>query len=287
MCLQSILAVVTGDGKDRAVLDTALAVSASEPAEITVLHVKTDPQYAIPLMGDGLSGTISGEFIAAMERETEIRAKKARSAFESWSRETGTAVEAAEGAVLIRAKVTAVWREVVGREDELPAYLGRNADLIVLARREDMPGLGTVEACLFNSGRPVLLAPLQQPSKLGRHVGILWNGSSQAARAVADAKSLLRKAERVTVYTTGAEGLAPSAGDVARRLSRMGISTLVDMVRLEGRSAAGALMEAVERDEVDLIVMGGYGHSRFREMILGGVTRLVIEQSRTAALLSH
>ena len=150
-----------------------------------------------------------------------------------------------------------------------------------------MPGLGTIEGCLFNSGRPVLLAPVQKPSRLGRHVCILWNGSSQAARAVGDAIPLLRRAERVTVYTTGVEGLAPPAGDVARRLSKMGITTRVDLVELEGRSAAEALMEAVERDEVDLIVMGGYGHSRFRELILGGVTRVVIERSRTAALLSH
>jgi nucleotide-binding universal stress UspA family protein len=287
MSPQSILAVVTGEVRDRAVLDTARTIAEPEPAEIIVLHVKVDPQSVIPLMGDGLSGSMVGEVISAIERDAEIRAKQARSTFELWGRESGTTIGRAGAAAPLQGKVTAVWREIVGHEDDVAARLGRNTDLIVLARREDMPGMGTIEACLFNSGRPVLLAPTQIARSLGHHIGVLWNGSSQAARAVGDAIPLLRNAERVTVYTTGAEGPAPTGGDLARRLSRMGIRAVLDLVRLDGTAAGEALMGAAEQDQVDLIVMGGYGHSRFRELILGGVTRLVIERSGTAALLSH
>lgn len=287
MAPQSILAVLAGEGSDRVVLDTTLDVSDPETAEITVLYVKPDPQLAIPLLGDGLSGAMAGEVIAAIERDAEIRAKEARSAVELWSREMGIPIATTAESFAAEPKRMVVWRELVGREDDAAAYLGRNADLIVLARREDMPGMGTIEACLFNSGRPVLLAPSEKRGKLGRHVGILWNGSSQAARAVAEAMPLLRSAGKVTVYTTGAEGPAPSAGDLGRRLSRMGITTMVDLVRQNGRSAGEVLMDAAERDEVDLIVMGAYGHGRFQELILGGVTRLALERSRIAALLSH
>jgi nucleotide-binding universal stress UspA family protein len=286
MSLQTILALVTGDASDRTVLDTALAVAVPGPAEIIALHVKADPQSIIPLLGDGMSGTMAGEVTAATERDAASRAAAVRSTFEDWSRDKNIALEPTTSTAE-RAGAVACWRELVGREDEAAAYLGRNADLIVLARRGDVPGIGAIEACLFNSGRPVLIAPSQSPTKLGRHIGILWNGSSQAARAVGDAMPLLRHAERVTVYTTGSEGRAPAAGDFARRLSRMGITTMLDMVRLEGRSAGEALIGAAERDGVDLIVMGGYGHGRFRELILGGVTRYAIERSRTAVLLSH
>ena len=292
----SLLAVVTGEASDRAVLDTALSVAEPEAAEITVLHVKADPQSVIPVLGDGLSGAVAGQMMAAMEEEVEIRAKGARSTFDIWSREAGIPIGGPVFTTSVQGKVSAIWREVMGRANNTAGYLGRNADLAVLARSGDITGSDAIESCLFNSGRPVLLAPSQGVSQLGRHIGIFWNGSSQAARAVAEAIPLLRKAERVTVYTTGAEGRAPTGGDLSRRLSKMGLTVVVDLVRpaLERHGETfdlepdgQALIKAAERDGVDLIVMGGYGQSRFRELILGGVTSLVIERGRIAALLSH
>jgi nucleotide-binding universal stress UspA family protein len=284
MSAHTILAVVSGDTGDRAVLDTAVAVAAPELGVIDALHVKADPREVLPLLGEGIS--MAGEVIAAIERDSAARAAQARAVFDQWSGERKVTVQPTDTGQTMGG-VTAIWREVTGRESEAASYLGRNADLLVLARREDMPGMGTIEACVFNSGRPVLLAPATVPTKLGRHIGVFWNGSCQAARAVGDAMELLRQAERVTVYTTGAEGPAPTAGELARRLSRVGITTLVDMVSPGVRIPAEALMTAAERDGIDLIVMGGYGHGRFREMILGGVTRAVIETGRTAVLLAH
>lgn len=286
MSAHTILAIVTGEPSDRAVLDAALAVAAPEAVEITALHVKADPQAVIPLLGDGLTGVMAGEVIAAIERDAAARAAQARAVFDRWSRERKVAIEPPQATQTVSG-VAAVWRELTGREDDAAAYLGRNADLLVIARREDMHGMGTVEACLFSSGRPVLLAPTAPSAKFGSHVGVFWNGGCQAARAVGDAMLLLGNAQRVTIYTTGAEGPAPTAGDLARRLTRMGITTLVDLVSPGLNSTANALLSAAERDGVDFIVMGGYGHGRFREMILGGVTRVVIETGRTAALLSH
>ena len=195
MLAHTILAIVTGEPSDSAVLEAALAVAAPEAVEITALYVKADPQRVIPLLGDGLSGAMAGEVIAAIERDDATRATQARAGFDQWSRERKVAIQPAPAAQAISG-VAAIWRELTGREDDAAAYLGRNADLLILARREDMPGMGTVEACLFNSGRPVLLAPTAPSAKFGSHVGVFWNASCQAARAVGDAMPLLRNAQR-------------------------------------------------------------------------------------------
>jgi nucleotide-binding universal stress UspA family protein len=221
-----------------------------------------------------------------MEREATARARKARAVFDTWCGEAKITARASDSGSALTSSA-ATWRELVGQEDDEVALVARNVDVVLLARRDDMRGTDLVAFCLFNSGRPMLLTPPSVPAKLGGHIGIFWNGGVQSARAVGDAMPLLRRSDRITVYTTGAEGPAPSAGDLARRLSQAGMTTMVDMVSPGIKSAAVPLLEAAERDDVDLIVMGGFGHGRFRELIFGGVTKAVVQNSRAAAFLSH
>lgn len=173
----------------------------------------------------------------------------------------------------------------------------RRADLTIMTRpapdaqREAHERI--FEAVLFGSGRPVLLAP---PGWAGESVSdrilIAWNAKREAARAVADALPLLRQASEVVIVTVdaiprdGGHGPAPGK-DLAVHLERHGVNVRVNNVDGMGRTEAGALMDEAAALGASLIVMGGYGHARAQEWLLGGVTRELTGAARTPLFLSH
>jgi nucleotide-binding universal stress UspA family protein len=172
----------------------------------------------------------------------------------------------------------------------------RYADLVVLsqfnpdlasASRSDLP-----EYVFLSTPRPVLVLPHQyQDQPLGKRVMVAWDGSVEATRALTAALPLLKAALLVTVSVfgagahAGAHGEQPGA-DIALYLSRHGVN--VDVVSGDGDIDAGqALLAQAARLGIDLLVMGGYGHTRLREMLLGGVTRTVLESMTMPVLFSH
>ncbi|MGO4329597.1 universal stress protein [Cupriavidus sp. 2TAF22] len=173
---------------------------------------------------------------------------------------------------------------------------GRLADLIVLARLagpEALPVLvaQTAEYVMLEAGRPVLLVPPGVRSLSCGHIAIAWDGGREAARAVADAMPLLREAARVTVVSaTGADAgvLQPpaTAEALCAHLARHGIAASVHAV--SGSQRPGPLLlEAVGTLQADLLVAGGYGHARLRELVTGGTTRTLMRQADIPVFMSH
>jgi nucleotide-binding universal stress UspA family protein len=150
-----------------------------------------------------------------------------------------------------------------------------------------------VEALIFESGRPVLLLPegaTRQMPSLFDIIAVAWDHSRPAARAVADALPLLRTAKRVLVVTVADEKRLhrPDSGvELCKHLARHGVEVAFDRVLAEGRAIGDALEAYVSGRNVDLLVMGGYGHSRLREFVLGGATRSVLTRPFTWTLVSH
>jgi nucleotide-binding universal stress UspA family protein len=190
----------------------------------------------------------------------------------------------------------------IRRLDVYPRQVGhilsseaRQSDLFVGTRPYGDPNKGQwiEEAVLFQSGRPCLfLPPAFQGYAVYRNVLVAWKSTREAARAVADAMPLLKKAKSVVVAIVdedlGAaeeQGRAPDA-DIGRYMSRHGINAEVHVV--DGWTSPGAaiLNEAV-RTAADLVVMGAYGHSRLREWMLGGVTRDVLKSAAVPVLVAH
>ena len=138
------------------------------------------------------------------------------------------------------------------------------------------------------TGRPVLIAPGTIPEKLGETVLVGWNKTIQSARAVACTMPFLDRVKRVIVFTvvTGAKQ-GPSVQEVARTLAWSDIKAEVKEVRPEGRRVGQILLEEAKQSGADLLVMGAYSHSRWREMILGGVTRYVLEHADIPVLMAH
>jgi nucleotide-binding universal stress UspA family protein len=145
---------------------------------------------------------------------------------------------------------------------------------------------------VVNSGRPILVVPHNgETTSLGEHSVIAWDGSREAARAVTDAIPLLKLSKLVQVLIINpqrqgdAHGEEPGA-DIALFLSRHGIKIEV-ATRFGGHSTGATILTACKELGADLLVMGGYGHSRFREMIMGGTTRTILERMTIPVLMSH
>lgn len=187
------------------------------------------------------------------------------------------------------------------RRDNVDEYAGlclqaRYADLVVLGQADpgdrDQGGLllDLPEQILLHGGRPVLLVPrsgsFAVPSKRAL---VAWNGSVQAARAVTAALPLLRGVGQVTLVVFGAErddhGAEPGA-DIALYLARHDLKVEV-LRRPQPADAGDAILSMAADFDAELLVMGAYGHSRFREMVLGGATRSVLAKATLPVLLMH
>jgi nucleotide-binding universal stress UspA family protein len=146
------------------------------------------------------------------------------------------------------------------------------------------------QALVFESGLPVLLVPeAAQPGPLG-HVAIAWDGSRVAARALQDALHLMEPGGRITVLTVQGEKAlvgADLAGTLAGALQRRGRHAEAVSVALDGRTIAEALQDAARDAGAGFLAMGGFGHSRIRDFILGGATLGVLSQLKMPVLLSH
>jgi nucleotide-binding universal stress UspA family protein len=184
-----------------------------------------------------------------------------------------------------------------GATAELVALHARHADLVVLGQADPEDGppsaAGTVAAALFDSGRPVLVVPYAGTFvTAGRRVLVGWNASREAARAVNDALPLLVGAEVVTVSAVnprrGLDGHGDEPGaDIALHLARHGVKVDVEHSAAPEIEAADILLNRASELSADLLVVGAYGHSRLREMILGGVTRSLLRQMTVPVLMSH
>lgn len=177
------------------------------------------------------------------------------------------------------------------------AVHARYADVAVMSRPSDGPGAELreeiIEGVLFHSGRPALIAPPGWNGKsIGKRVVIAWDASREATRALSEADDILETSESVTVVTVDAKPKMFGHGDqpganIAAHLSRRGLRADVRNVDSMGRSASLAILEEAVALNADLIVMGGYAHSRLRELVFGGATRELLRAATVPLLMAH
>jgi len=284
--IKNILVPVAGTDDDQVALDLAIDLARRASAHVEVLHTRADPKSVIPFVGEGGSAAMVQDMIDSAARDAEQRAARARLAFDSAAAglpvtdEPGTA----DGA-------SVDWHEATGREAHWVVRRGRLADLVVAARPtdpDDIEQAVMLEAALFDSGRAVLLAPPQLPAQTGTKVAIAWNGSAQAARAVGEAMPFLRAAEEVIVLTVEEGGELPDDPEaLAASLAWRGVPATVHSVKSADGGTGATVLDEAQRLGCDLVVMGAYGHSRLREMVLGGATRQALTATALPILMSH
>ena len=184
------------------------------------------------------------------------------------------------------------WLDDAPEGDGFVGTYGRVFDVIVMNRPDANSGrlhYRAIESGLFESGRPILLAPPSPPPQIATNVLVAWNCSTEQARATAFAMPLLRLADRVTVLTvvggTGVPG--PSAEQLIRYLHRNGIAAAPLSVELGGRTTGEAILATAESLGCDLLVKGAYTQSRLRQMIFGGATKHVLANAALPVLLAN
>ena len=168
---------------------------------------------------------------------------------------------------------------------------GRVFDLIAVGR----PGGGlnharkaTLEAALFESGRPLLIAPLHAPAKLGECVVIAWNGSSETARTVAFAMPLLLAAADVPIIMIpGTRIPGPSDEQLAKNLRRYGVRARTVPVSDPSRPQGTAVLETAAALGADLLIKGGYTQSRLRQLIFGSATGQILAEANLPIFMAH
>jgi nucleotide-binding universal stress UspA family protein len=187
------------------------------------------------------------------------------------------------------------WRAVDGYVDSELAMQARYADLVVAgqagpestATPSDLP-----ETVALTTGRPVLVVPFIGAKPPGKIVLLCWNASREAARAAADALPLLEAAQKVIVLivnpTVSAEGHGAEPGaDVAAWLARHGVKVTVQREVAPDADVGGVILSRAADHDADVIVMGIYGHSRMREMVLGGASRTLLASMTVPVFMSH
>ncbi len=190
------------------------------------------------------------------------------------------------------------WRHASGYPSQTAALHGRYVDLIVLGQLDPDDLQGPLfrplpEEVALAVGRPILVVPYAGSwSGIGRRVLIGWDASREATRAVDDAMPFLVGAEAVTVLAVdpaeapAGHGEVPGA-DIALHLARHGVRATVEATVSAGIGVGNALLSRASDLEIDLLVMGAYGHSRMRELVLGGATRTILESMTVPVLMAH
>jgi nucleotide-binding universal stress UspA family protein len=223
--------------------------------------------------------------VAVRENDAEM-ARQAEELFRAFMQRNGVK-ERTDGT---SAALSWVWRAAAPSGSDFVGSYGRVFDIVVLARPADewqSPSMVTLESALFESGRPVLIAPPKAPPSLGTNILIAWNRSTEQARATAFAMPLLRLADRVTILTVeGGTVAGPSGGELARSLKMNGI--VAEPVTVAGGGNAGEIILAKATElGCDLVVKGAYTQSRLRQMIFGGTTRHILAKAELPVLMAH
>src|SRR5271163_3376380 len=197
MAIRKLLLPLTGTAAGESALSTALIVARIWNAHVTALHVRVDSRDVAPLAGEGLSGAMIEEMMSATEKESTERAHAVRSMFERFVARQDVVVREAHPGL---DHATASFASVTGREEDIVAQQARLADLTVVPHPdagEDVSSSDALHAVLFDSGRPVMIAPRRAPTTIGRRICSAWNGSAESAAAMLAALPWMQRAEAV------------------------------------------------------------------------------------------
>jgi nucleotide-binding universal stress UspA family protein len=274
--IKDIVVALSVTGTRDVAADYALSVAGAFDAHVTGVAFAYEP--VIP-------GTVMGGVPASLIESSRAESRNAAKA-------AAERLERAPGAgVAVETRI--VDATLVGAAD-LFGRIARRFDLSVVAQADPDRAGGqdlVIEAALFQSGRPVIVVPYIQRTGLTLdRVLIGWDGSRTAARAIGDAMPLLARAKAVDIVIVATERAKSdeiTGAAVARHLARHGLSVDVKRIVAGDTDVANTLLSHAADTSTDFMVMGGYGHSRLREWVLGGATRGILESMTVPVLMSH
>jgi nucleotide-binding universal stress UspA family protein len=277
--IKDVMVHLDGSPEDEIRLEHGQAIAATDRAHLIGVLTNPLPDLSIAMPFDGGAAAVVQ---VVSDLEEQARQKGDAAAKRLTERLTG----------LQAASELRRFDETPGTMPMKVAEQARYADLFVTTRPygagEEPVWLDLVEAVLFGSGRGLMIVPpgrrRQGPVQT---VLVAWNGSREAARALREGLSFIEKATRVVVLMIGPRRGAEAGSEIKAHLNRHGISPEIIAVESEGRRVADIVLEEAKGVSADLIVMGGYGHTRLREQIFGGATLDMLMLSDRPVLMAH
>ena len=287
MTVRSVLTLLEGSDRDTIDLEAAKHLAKDFGCHIDLLHVRRDGLSALPMVGEGMSGDLIEMVQAQVEKEEQEIAEKCQAVFGQWMKDNGIAK--ATGASP-DTKASASLIDMTGQAGDLVARLGKLADLVLLRSPSvNDDGLSAAaEAAIYDTGKPVLFSPREHLESLGTRIAIFWNDTAEASRAAAAALPFLKRADAVQVIAIDDDSVDSEAIQAfAKSLAWHGIDAKTELLAPDHRPVGEALLDTAWDFKADLIVMGAYSHSRLRQMILGGVTRHMLQVAGRPVLMMH
>lgn len=287
--IKYIVVPATGTAADAPVFATALGIARLLPAHLEFLHVRLDVQSVLTAMAaNDLSGGAGyDQMLESLEQDAAARQKSAETTFRDFCEHEGVPISSDPATDLPSAEL----RMETGDKSTWLATHGRAADLLVVGRSREgeLAALDVLEACLMATGRPVLIAPPTTPTALSGLVAIAWKDRPEAAGAVAAAMPFIELADRVIIYSVdeGRDTDQQACQRLRHALAWHNSHVTVQQLKRDDRSPAEILLEAAGAAKADMLVMGGYSHSRMREVIFGGFTRRVLHGAVLPVFIAH
>ena len=271
--MNTILVPYYDDDVSPVALEQARLIAAPSGGYIEGLFVMRPPQI---IEAEGIA--LAGAYITQLKDEWRRRADEAQTRFSAAMEEKGVPVADVGSPA---GQLSAGWKEIEGPEGQVLGDYGRLFDLIVVGRTPEQALIDwqvMCESILFESGRPVLVTAGEPRDFVGSRVAIRWNGSTEAARAIALARPFLAAADEIRVIQVDVGTVpGPSAQDVANHLARAGYKVDATTVPAGDKTNGETLVEAYESFSADLLIKGAYTHNRLRQMVFGGATKHVLD----------
>ena len=284
-----ILVPASGAETDASVFTTALAVARLWGAHLEFLHVRVDVQRTLTAMAAADASGSAGydQIIETLEQDVASRQRKAELAFRDFCERERLPITSDPATD----PPSAEWRMETGDEPAWLAEHGRAADLLVVgrAREGEAVAMDVLEASIMATGRPVLVAPAKAPSRVSGTIAIAWKNRPEAARAASAAQPFVEIADQVIILSVdeGAESDEQPCDRFHHALCWHNSKTSVQHLKRDSRPPVETLLAAASAAGADMLVMGGYGHSRVREVIFGGFTRSVLTDADLPIFMAH
>ena len=280
MGLKDILVHIDNRKPCQARLEVAINLALAHQAHLIGLYVLSDP-YLPP----HIKAQISTDVLAAQAEAARGEAAKAEAMFRERAEDAGVAGE---------------WRCEKGERVDILCEQARFCDVAVIGQRDpeaiEVSGPGDMpmpDHLVLSVGRPVLLVPyVGTYPTIGKRVMVAWDGSRLATRAVNDALPILHGAKQVNIIMVYSDGWPAEMSEercerICRHLARHGIAAKAHHYRADDIGTGDLILSRAADEGADLIVMGAYGHARWRELVLGGVTRHMLNHMTVPVLMSH
>jgi len=286
MSYRKILVPLNGGARDAHVLKAAFDVAKAFGGHVAGVYVKPDPAEVLPYLGEGVSAGVIQEIMDAAGEVAKRSADSARAALERAAKTAGASVQ-----MPAQAGIGGSFHLRQGLTENVIAEEARLSDLVVFdspAESQDAAMRATLEAALLNGRKPLLVVPRGAGSVVGKKVAVGWNGGAAAAYAVSAAIPLMKRAEAIEILSVAQGPIDTASMDQLRDYLRLnGLNPVEHGINPGSQGTAVALVEGAQGSGAGVLVIGGYGHSRLRELVLGGVTRHVLGHVTMPVFMAH